>query len=146
MFCVLNFLNQISNLNICQYISVLNGCNYVVYLCYWVSGICLSSSFMNRTHIMWLRCSFWQMQLSRWLPRFSPEDGNRSNFQRLCNSKNLTHIEYEHNSVNISFVVIFFKVPFEEDEEMAKNEPNGTADRGAVLSVCWHETAQDWSE
>ena len=108
VFYVLNFLNQNSNLNIYQYISILNGCNYVVYLCYWVSGICPSSNFMNRTHIMWLRCSFWQMQLSSWLSRFSPEDGNRSNFQRLCNSKNFTLIEYGHNSVNVSFVLIFF--------------------------------------
>jgi len=32
-----------------------------------------------------------------------------------------------------------FKVPFEEDEEMAENEPNGRANRCAVLSsmVAW---------
>jgi hypothetical protein len=74
------------------------------------------------------------MHLSRCLPKFSPEERNRSNFQKLCNSKHFSNIEYKHGSV--IFVMYFFKVPFEEDEEVAENEPNGAANRCAVLSVC----------
>lgn len=84
------------------------------------------------------------MQLNRCLPRFSPEDISRSTFQKLCDSKHFSHIEYKHNSINVFiYLIYFFKVPFEEDEEMAENEPNGTANRCAALSGCWLETAED---
>lgn len=93
--------------------SVLNGCNFIVYLCYWVSGISSSSSFMNRTQLYHVieTNSFWQMQLRRCLPKFSPEDRNRSNFQKLCNSKHFSNIEYKHNSV-ICLMYFFFLLRF----------------------------------
>jgi hypothetical protein len=80
-----------------------------VYLHYWVSGICPSSSFVNRTqlcHVIEIN-SFWQMQLRRCLPMFSPRNRNRWNFWKLCNSKHFPHIEYKHNLKNVSFALVY---------------------------------------